>query len=210
MLKRALEVRHGDALVDREALDLMKDGRVRGVELVGAEDTPGRDDVDGQVALEHGAELNGGRLRPHDDATVLAAHEERVLHRARRVVGRDVERIEVEPLGFSLGPLGHLVAHRREYLGHTLHESAEGVPCPENRAPGRHRDIHGFLDEDMRVALRLECSQARLEGLADRLTGTPHTLSRFGLGSRRERPDLAIGERERRPIARVSQAHRLE
>ena len=41
-----LRWRHGDALVDDEALDLVEDRGVRGVELIGAVDPPRADDVD--------------------------------------------------------------------------------------------------------------------------------------------------------------------
>jgi hypothetical protein len=48
----APQVRHGDALVDAQPLDLAEHGRVRRVEGVVAEHPAGRDDVAGQAALE--------------------------------------------------------------------------------------------------------------------------------------------------------------
>src|SRR6478609_2462304 len=54
----AAQVGHRQALVDREALDLVEDRRVRGVEVVGAEDLAGSHDVDRRLLLEHGADLD--------------------------------------------------------------------------------------------------------------------------------------------------------
>ena len=56
-----------------------------------------------------------------------AADEEGVLHRARRVVRREVQRVEVEPLGLDLGALGHLPAHRDEDVLDALLQGGERV-----------------------------------------------------------------------------------
>ncbi|CNJ31659.1 Uncharacterised protein [Mycobacterium tuberculosis] len=57
-VQRSAQVRHGQAAIHRQALDLMEDRRVGGVELVGAEGAADRDDVDRQLAFEQGPHLH--------------------------------------------------------------------------------------------------------------------------------------------------------
>src|SRR6476469_8504834 len=57
-VERAAQVGHRQALVNGEALDLVEDRGVRGVEVVGAEDLAGSHDVDRRLLLEHGADLD--------------------------------------------------------------------------------------------------------------------------------------------------------
>ena len=54
--------------------------------------------------------------------------EEGVLHLPGRVVGVEVERVEVEPLGLDLGPLGDLPAHADEHVGDLLLQGLQRVP----------------------------------------------------------------------------------
>ena len=180
------------------------------IELIGAEHPAWRDDVDGQIALEHRSKLNRRGLRAEHNAAALAVHKERVLHRARRVVGRDIERVEVEPFGFSFGTLGDLVAHSDEDLGHPLHQGVQRVAPTPRHSVGGQRDVDSLLDEDTRVALGFEGGEPAVQRLADGLSRAADALARFGLGRGRQRTDLAIGQGEGRPVPRVRQAHGLE
>src|SRR3954469_8396327 len=63
-VERAAQVGHREALVDSEALDLVEDRGVRGVEVVGAEDLAGGHDVGRRLLLEHRADLDRRRLGP--------------------------------------------------------------------------------------------------------------------------------------------------
>ena len=93
-LDRAEQVAERDALVDREPFDLVEHGRVPGVERVAAERAAGRDDVDRRPLRLHHAHLHRRRVRAQQHLLRLAEpHVERVLHRARRVPGREVERL---------------------------------------------------------------------------------------------------------------------
>src|SRR5680860_172886 len=58
VVQRTLEVGHGDALVDDESLDLVEHRTVRGVVLVGAEDSAGTHDVDRRRPGQHRARLH--------------------------------------------------------------------------------------------------------------------------------------------------------
>ena len=104
------------------------------------------------------------------------ADEEGVLHRARRVVRAEVERVEVEPLGLDLGALGDLPAHRDEDVLDALHEGGERVARARGTAVVGQRDVDGLLDQHARVALVLELDLAALERLADRPRACPTRL----------------------------------
>ena len=102
--------------VDRQAFDLVEDRGVGGVQFVGAEHPARADHVDRRLRVQHGADLHRGGVR--------AQHQfrESVRRRRRRCPAwlragwslREVERVEVEPLGLELGALGDLPAHRDE------------------------------------------------------------------------------------------------
>ena len=67
-----------------------------------------------------------------------------VIDPAGRVVGTEVERVEVEPLGLHHGPLGNLPAHRHEHVGDPLRQHGERVPGTARAAAHRaHRTTHG-------------------------------------------------------------------
>jgi len=58
MVQRASEVRHGEAAVNRDSLNLVEHRRVGGIELVGSIHPSGRDDIDRQLSGEKRAHLN--------------------------------------------------------------------------------------------------------------------------------------------------------
>ena len=210
VVEGALEVGHRDALVDDEALDLVEHRAVRGVVLVGAEDAAGRDDVDGRLPGEHRACLHGAGLGAQHEVVLGRLGPEGVLHRARRVVGAEVERVEVEPLGLDERTFRHLPAHRDEDVGDPLGEHRDRVPGSGDLAVPGKGDVHGLLDEHPLLGLDLElgltlpqCLVDRAPGLADPLAGV---LARLG----RERADLPVGQRQRRAVAGVLGPHPLE
>ena len=106
------------ALVDGQSFDLMEDGQMRGVVFIRPVDPPGTDDVDRQLASQHCPGLDRRRVGPQHDAAILGLDEQRVLHGACRMVRDEIERVEVEPLGLELRPLGNLPAHRDEHVLH--------------------------------------------------------------------------------------------
>ena len=83
VVERALEVGHGQALVDGEALDLVEDRGVGGVQLVGAEHPAGADDVDRRLARRAVARICTGEVWVRSttpDSSPSGLDEERVLH----------------------------------------------------------------------------------------------------------------------------------
>ena len=189
----AAQVRHGQALVDREGLDLVEDGGMRGVEVVGAEDLAGRDDVDRRGALEHGADLHRRGLGAQDETAVGRVDEEGVLHLAGRVVLAEVEGVEVQPLGLDLRALDDLPAGADEGVHEPLGRQLERVPGAGRAAADGAGDVDRLLDEDAPVALVLELALPGGVGPAELGLGRADPLAGLGLGARRQGADLALG-----------------
>ncbi len=181
----------------------MEDRGVRGVQLVRAVHAAGAHDVDGRLAVQHGAGLHRrGVGAQHDTGLVAlgafgALDEEGVLHLPGRVVRGEVQGVEVEPLRLDLGALGDLVPHGHEDVGDTLHERGERVPGAGRDAVVRQGDVHRLLDQDTGVTLGLQLAEASGEGLVDGAPGLADELAGRGLGLRGQRADLAVGEGQR-------------
>ncbi len=117
--ERALEVGHRDVFADDEAFDLLEHRRVRQVEIVAAIHLARHDDPHRRLVGFHVADLHRRGVRAQQRGrTSFALHcarqIERVLHVARRVFGRHVERFEVVIVVFDFGSLEHLVPETRE------------------------------------------------------------------------------------------------
>ena len=82
-------------------------------------------------------------------------------------------------------------------------DELDGVAGAEAARRRRDRDVDPLLDEDPLVALGLELGLARGERRADPPPRLADTLAGLGLGARRQRPDLAVGEREGALLALV-------
>ena len=170
-----------------------KTGRVRRVEVVGAEHLARRHDVDRRLLLEHRPDLDRGRLRAQHEARVDRVEEEGVLHLPGGVVGPEVEGVEVEPLALELRTLGDLPAHPDEGVDEALGDELDRV-AGAGLAPQRgDGDVDALVDEDALVALGLELGLAGRERLADAATGLADALAGLGLGARRQGTDLAVG-----------------
>ena len=189
----------------------MEHRRVGRVELVGAEDPSRAGDVDRRLARQHRARLNGRRVCAQHHRRPLGSDPERVLHRAGRVVRAEVEGVEVEPFGLDLGTLGDLPAHRDEDVGDVLRQRRDGVAGADAAATS-----HGSVTSTASVTSARSSSAASTSavlaasawliapaGLADSLAGLLACL-------RRQCADLAVGQRQRRAVTDVIDAHLLE
>jgi hypothetical protein len=149
-------------------------------------------------------------VRAQHHACVLGLEEDRVLHRAGRVVLAEVEGVEVEPRRLDLRAFGDLPAHRHEDVVDPLHQGGQRVACPLGVAVVGQRDVDGLLDEHPLLVLGLELLGTPLEGHVHGTAGLTDPLPGLLAGLRWERPDLAVGEGERRPVTRVRQPDLLE
>ena len=63
-------------ILHHKAFHLMEEGRVRGVERIGAVDAAGRDDADGRLLLFHHAHLHGRGLRAEQNVVTPHGRQE--------------------------------------------------------------------------------------------------------------------------------------
>ena len=127
---------------------------------------PMRGDVDRHAALEQRAGLHRRGVRAQHEAALGRVDVEGVLHLARRVVGVEVQGVEVEPLRLDLGTLGDLPAHARRTGRRCAGDiSSIGWRRPSGRRPVGSGDVDGLLGEDPLVALGLELGLAGGERL---------------------------------------------
>ena len=123
--------------------------------------------------------------------------EEGVLHRARRVVVVEVQRVEVEPLVLELRALGDLPAHADEDVGDALLQQGSGCRAPARRRLGGGGDVDRLLGEVRAAssASRTSASRAANAWLT-RPRRRPRACRR-GLLALVQAADLAVGQRER-------------
>ena len=164
-----------------------KTGRVRRVEVVGAEHLARAQDVDGRLAVEQRADLDRRGVGAQDQPGAGRLDEEGVLLLTGGVVGGEVEGVEVQPLRLDLRPLGDLPAHRHEDVLDPLGDQADRVPRPQRSARDAHRDVDGLLDEDALGRARPRARPAGRRAPGDtwpRAWPTRLPASAFALGGR--------------------------
>ncbi len=147
--ERSLEVGERDVPVDPQALDLMEHRRVRGV-AVHAIDAARRDDLDRRLVRFHVAHLDRRRMRPQHHA---AFDIEGVLHRARRVILRRVQRGEVVEVVLDLRAVRHREAQRVKELLHAFLHARQRMQAAAAAAAAGQRHIDRVGGE-LRVQLR--------------------------------------------------------
>ena len=119
--QRALEIGERDALADHQPFDLREHRRVRQVEVVAAVDAARRD----RAGPAAGASPCSGSASPRCACAAASPASrpsdrhrrrevQRVLHVARGMLGRHVQRFEVVAVVFDLGPFDDEEAHARE------------------------------------------------------------------------------------------------
>ena len=81
-----------------------------------------------------------------------------------------------------------------------------GCRAPWRRAVPGQRDVDGLLDQHPLLVLGLELGLPGGERLVDGAAGLADALAGVLAGLRRQRADLAVGQRQRRPVAGVLDA----
>ena len=140
--QRALQIRERDVLADDEPFDLREHRRVREVEVVAAIDAAGRDQPDRRLVLLHVADLHPRRVRPQQRRRRARsrAHRrgevQRVLHVARGMLGRHVERFEVVVVVFELGAFDDEEPEAREDGFDALAQDGQRMAVADRAAGG--------------------------------------------------------------------------
>ena len=115
--KHRFQIGHAHAFFHPQAFGLVKHRRMGGVGIDAVNPT-GRDDADGRVFLvEHIADLNRRSVRAQN---IAVFHIKRILHGARGVVLRNIERLEIMEIVFDFGAVGHFKTDTVKQLHHAL------------------------------------------------------------------------------------------
>jgi hypothetical protein len=96
------------------------------------------------------------------------------------MVGAEVERVEVQPLGFDLRSFGDLPAEADEVVRRLFLDEAQRVASAEVAPVGGQGDVDGLFDEDRGVAFGLEFGKAGVVGLLDLSPGLADDLTGGG------------------------------
>jgi hypothetical protein len=88
---------------------------------------------------------------------------ERVLHVARGMLRRHVERFEVVVVVFELGPADHLIPHPRENRFDAVADDGERVTVTERQGAPRQGDVDGIRGRPVGRERRLAGSELVLD-----------------------------------------------
>ena len=210
VLQGALQIGHGQALIHGQALNLMEDRGVGGVQLVGAVHLAGAHDVQGQLAREHRAHLHRGGVGAQQQVSVLRLNVEGVLHFAGRVVRLNVQSVKVVPLGLQLGAVGNLPAHADENVSQALLHQGDGVAATQGTASRCGRHVHGLLGQDAGLTLSLQLLGASLNNLGQCGAGLTQQFAHGALVLVLKVAHLAVSDAHDALLAKEAQAHLLE
>src|ERR1041385_2781031 len=95
----SFQVRHRDAAIPTEPLDLEEHRVVRRIRSIATKHTPRRDHAHRNTPTLHCVNLDGRSLRTKREPV---SGVKRVLLGARRMVIRNIERVEIVEVGFNL------------------------------------------------------------------------------------------------------------
>jgi hypothetical protein len=133
-VQRRLEIGEADVLIDIQALDLVEHRRVAHVR-VARYTRPGAINANGRALLRGAqrADLHRRGMRAQQPAILEV---ERVVHGARRMIGRNVQRFEIVEVVLDLGAFGDLEAGAPEDLLDAQPRLVIGCrpPCAARRA----------------------------------------------------------------------------
>ena len=149
MIQSALQIAEGDVGVDGEPFNLVEHGRVAGVRRIVAIDLARNHNAQRRLQLLHGANLHRRGVRAQQQPVaqsllLLPCEEQGVLHVARGMVGRKVQRLEIVVIGLDLGALGNRVAKIAEHAHHLVHRADHGVLGAKWTSDAGQGDIDAF------------------------------------------------------------------
>jgi hypothetical protein len=174
LVQDPFEVAEMRALVDDEALDLVKLRRVGGVgiDAIGAARA---DDADRRLLRQHGAHLHRRGVGPqqHARAVFFRIEEERVVHFPRRMAFGEIQLGEVVVVGLDIGAFGDRKSHVGEDRRQFIHHLAERMNAAllGGRLAHRQRDVDGLGGEPRVERRRFQDVAARGERLRHRVLG---------------------------------------
>ena len=163
-VQRALQIAHVHVLIDHQTLDLMENGAVGSVHLVGAEDAAGAGNADGGLAGQHGTRLHGGGVRAQHDVII---HIEGILRVARGMVLGQVQKLKVVVIQLDFGAFHHIKAQTRQGREHLVQHQRGGMRHAQARQVARLGHIQRFALQLALTFAGLERGQALVQHGAD-------------------------------------------
>ena len=145
VLERGAEVSDVDAFVHQESLGLMEHRRAAHGDLVAAEDAAAGEHLHRRLESFHGSDLHVRGVRAQQQRRP-GVEEEGVLRVAGRVVGGEVEGLEVVPVRLHLGARIERVAHLGEDLLHLPTDDGDGMQMAEARHARGESNVDRFGD----------------------------------------------------------------
>ena len=119
------------------------------------------------------------------------------------MVGREVQRIEIELLAFHLGAFGQLPAHRHEGIRDVLSQDRDRVPRSDCVTGRRKRDIDGLGHQNFLIAPGAQDSQPFIEKGLRLGPGQVDPLAGLGTVAFGQRGQRLPGQGQRSAIAEV-------
>ena len=135
----ALQVGERHAFVDVQALDLMELIHTPRIDFLVAIATARHCDSYRRPLLLHDPDLRRRRVRAEEP--VLLRQEVRILHVARRVVRREVQRFVVVVVGLDLRAFGNGEAHLPQDGEHLVHRHRDGMEPAERLSSARQSRV---------------------------------------------------------------------
>ncbi len=172
--KSSLEIGKGNALVDRQALDLVEDRAVGCIDLIGAVDTAGCDHADRDASPLHLVDLNAGGLRAKQH---VAIDVERILLVLCRVVRRDVQGFEVVVVLLDLRSVDDFIPHADEDVLDLLKCHRIRMQMAALHFPCRERHIDGLGRKTLVLQLLRDLRLRRCKCLFDLCSRLVHHLA---------------------------------
>src|SRR6185369_5863996 len=151
----------------------------------------------------HRMYLHRGRLRTKRESV---SGVERVLPRARRVVQRNIQRIEVIEIRFDLAIVFNRISESDENVFQTLTQQSDRMPMPRARTTAGLRHVDTFARRALLIYVILETLGGVVERFDQRRFGRLHQLTerRTFLGG--NATDQLFGGRERTLLSQVTRA----
>src|SRR5688572_8318452 len=184
-----LEVGHRDPAIDTQAFNLEEHGIVRRVWRIATEDASGRDHPHRYTTPLHGVNLNRRGLRAKREAF---SRVERVLRRARRVMVRNVERVEVVEIGFDLAIVFDGVTECDKDVFDALAQQGDRMAMAGARATSRHRHVDNLASSPLRLYMVLQACFDLLDLLDHRLLVRADQLAESRTHIRGDAPDRLL------------------
>ena len=173
---------HGQTLINRNALNLVKYGGVGGIKFISPIHPTRRHHVDRKLPGEQRPNLNRRGVGAQQDVAIHRLDEKSILQSPRRVILIKVQGIKVEPFMLKLRAFGDLPAHRDEYIGHIFHQHGQGVASTAGSSGPHRGEVQAFLAQASRLFEGFKLALPGRKSTAHLSFGLTHHLSRSSFG----------------------------